>query len=566
MCLLGQLRLTNCALAADHSGMSSSQRTLGAAPVALGLLLIAVMSAALAALGGAGAWIVALLGGTVLGVLVVLAGVSILGVSKAVEVAEQESYIDPVTALPNAEKLAIDLDRAISGTTTSTFSLHLLEGFKSYSEAYGRACGDALLSWLAQKLRRTLAGEATVYRMRGGEFALLASGDAGSTEDLRRRADEALREAGEGFVIVSFAGITELPDEAKTVTDVLRLADHRASAERRGSERAADAQLPANPSETARIGTAQFDVVELATEVGRRVGLPADRLDDLAAAAHLRDVGNMAIPSSVLANTGDLNAAEWRFIRLHTLVGERLLTTNFGMQHVGELVRSSHERWDGGGYPDGLAGEDIPFGSRVVFVCTAFEDMTSGRPHRAALSTEDALQQLTLGAGSQFDPDVVRAFRETFETSATGKPIPLSTAAPQRLRVLVADDDAACRFLIWRAVEAAGHECVAVKSGYEALETFRRDLPDLVICDARLPEIDGNELCRLIRSEPHGANAYFVLMNALGDLSLVGRRGAGGIDDSLTKPVSRDELDQRLAAAARSSHGGGRAARATRVS
>ncbi|MFL5829509.1 MAG: HD domain-containing phosphohydrolase [Solirubrobacteraceae bacterium] len=531
--------------------------------MALGLLLIAVMSAALAALGGAGAWIVALLGGTVLGVLVVLAGVSILGVSKAVEAAEQESYIDPVTALPNAEKLGIDLDRAISKDTTSTFSLHLLEGFKSYSEAYGRACGDALLSWLAQKLRQAVDGEAIVYRMRGGEFALLTDGDAEAVEHLRKRAEAALRESGEGFVIASSAGYTELPGEAKTVTDALRMADHRATAARRGSERSAEAQLPDDPIETARAGTARFDVVELATQVGRRVGLPADRLDDLAAAAHLRDIGNMAIPASVLANTGELNAAEWRFIRLHTLVGERLLSANFGMQQVGELVRSSHERWDGGGYPDGLSGDEIPFGARVVFVCTAFEDMTSGRPHRPALSVEDALEQLTLGSGTQFDPDVVRAFRDAFATTSSDKPVLLSAIPPQRLRVLVADDDAASRFLLWRAVEAAGHECVAVKSGYEALETFRRELPDIVLCDARLPEIDGNELCRLVRSEPQARDAYFVLMTALGELSLIGRRGAGaGVDDFLTKPISRPDLDQRLASAARATNSG---ARATRV-
>jgi response regulator RpfG family c-di-GMP phosphodiesterase/GGDEF domain-containing protein len=538
--------------------MSSSQRTLGAAPVALGLLLIAVMSVALAAMGGAGAWIVPLLGGTVLGVLVVLAGVSILGVSKAVAVAEQESYIDPVTALPNAEKLAIDLHRARS-TTTSTFSLHLLEGFKSYSEAYGRGCGDALLAWLAQKLRRAVAGDAIVYRMRGGEFALLATGDATATENLRQRVEEALRESGEGFVIDSFAGYTELPSEAKTVTDALRLADHRASAERRSSEREAEAQLPDDAFETTRVGSTGFEVVELATQVGRRFGLPADRLDDLAAASHLRDVGNMAIPSGVLANVGDLNAAEWRFIRLHTMVGERLLSANFGMEHVGELVRSSHERWDGGGYPDGLAGDDIPFGARVVFVCTAFEDMISGRPHRAALSVEDALEQLTLGAGSQFDPEVVRAFGEAFAMTGSETPTLLSAIPPQRLRVLVADDDAASRFLLWRAIDAAGHECVTVNNGYEALQTFRRELPDIVICDARLPEIDGNELCRLIRSEPQARDAYFVLITALGELSLVARRGAGagagaGVDEFLTKPISRSELDQRLAAAARAAN------------
>jgi response regulator RpfG family c-di-GMP phosphodiesterase len=292
--------------------------------------------------------------------------------------------------------------------------------------------------------------------------------------------------------------------------------------------------------------------------VGRRVGLPADRLDDLAAAAHLRDIGNMAIPTAVLAHGGDLNASQWRFIRLHPLVGERLLSANFGMAHVGALVRSSHERWDGTGYPDGLAGEEIPFGSRVVFVCTAFEDMTSGRPYRPALSVEDALEQLRLGAGTQFDPEVVNAFCETFEHAHGDKLPQFSTVPQQRLRVLVADDDAASRFLLWRALESAGHECVAVKSGHEALATFRRELPDVVICDARLPEIDGHELCRLVRAEPKVGRTYFVLLSALGELSLVRGHGVTGVDDFLTKPVSREQLDQRLMDASRSTTRRGR--------
>jgi two-component system, cell cycle response regulator len=97
---------------------------------------------------------------------------------------------------------------------------------------------------------------------------------------------------------------------------------------------------------------------------------------------------------------------------LHTLVGERLLAGGLGMEAVARLVRSSHERWDGSGYPDGLSGERIPIGSRILFVCTAYHDMTTDRPHHGALEAADALAQLERGAGTQFDPEVVRAFRE----------------------------------------------------------------------------------------------------------------------------------------------------------
>jgi HD-GYP domain-containing protein (c-di-GMP phosphodiesterase class II) len=86
---------------------------------------------------------------------------------------------------------------------------------------------------------------------------------------------------------------------------------------------------------------------------------------------------------------------------------------------VARLVRSSHERWDGSGYPDGLSGTSIPLGSRIVFVCSAFHDMTSERPHRAALDPSDALAQLQLGAGTQFDPEVVSAFRDAFAASVS---------------------------------------------------------------------------------------------------------------------------------------------------
>ncbi|MGZ4398857.1 MAG: response regulator, partial [Gaiellaceae bacterium] len=204
------------------------------------------------------------------------------------------------------------------------------------------------------------------------------------------------------------------------------------------------------------------------------------------------------------------------------------------------------------GYPDGLSGEQIPLSSRIVFVCTAFQDTTSARPYRATLTVEEGLAQLRGAAATQFDPDVVRVFDEVFEGVVDGGRLPTAAPAPRHLRVLVADDDPASRFLLWRSVEAAGHECMTVASGNEALETFRRELPDIVLCDARLPGIDGHELCRLIRAEPQAPHTYFVMLTALGDLGLARSDGGAGADNFLTKPIARDELDSRLLAAARS--------------
>jgi HD-GYP domain-containing protein (c-di-GMP phosphodiesterase class II) len=112
-------------------------------------------------------------------------------------------------------------------------------------------------------------------------------------------------------------------------------------------------------------------------------------------------------------------------------VGERLLAAGLGMEAVATLVRSSHERWDGSGYPDGLAGEAIPLGSRIVFVCSAFHDMISERPHSPALEPTQALAELERGAGTQFDPDVVNAFREDFEATFVPEVGRLSVAPPE---------------------------------------------------------------------------------------------------------------------------------------
>jgi two-component system, cell cycle response regulator len=127
-------------------------------------------------------------------------------------------------------------------------------------------------------------------------------------------------------------------------------------------------------------------------------------------AALLHDVGKLAIPDGILDKPGPLDDAELEFVRAHTLVGERVVSAAPALVPVGRLIRSSHERFDGAGYPDGLVGEEIPLGSRIVFVCDAFVAMTSERAYRAALSEADALRELGRNAGTQFDPAVVEAF------------------------------------------------------------------------------------------------------------------------------------------------------------
>jgi len=153
--------------------------------------------------------------------------------------------------------------------------------------------------------------------------------------------------------------------------------------------------------------------------VARRLDLDAEQIDHVRHAAALHDVGKMAIPDAILDKPAALDKHEWAFIRRHTIIGERIVAAAPALRAVAALVRSSHERWDGAGYPDGLAGEAIPLGARIVSVCDAFDAMVADRPYRAGMDPTDALAELAACAGTQFDPAVVAAFTAAWRGRAS---------------------------------------------------------------------------------------------------------------------------------------------------
>jgi putative nucleotidyltransferase with HDIG domain len=151
-------------------------------------------------------------------------------------------------------------------------------------------------------------------------------------------------------------------------------------------------------------------VVRLALDVAEELSLDADRRRNVEFGALLHDVGKIAVPKEIINKPGKLDEREWEIIKTHTIEGQRMLERVGGfMREVGEIVRSSHEHWDGGGYPDGLRGAAIPLEARIVSACDAFNAMTTTRSYRRAMSVPEALAELTRCAGSQFDPQVVDA-------------------------------------------------------------------------------------------------------------------------------------------------------------
>ena len=154
------------------------------------------------------------------------------------------------------------------------------------------------------------------------------------------------------------------------------------------------------------------DVVRLAIAVGNLLHLDAPSLVELEFAARLHDVGKIRVPDAVLHKPGPLDEQEYDVIRCHSAWGAQTLAGIPGLETVAAVVRFHHERWDGSGYPDGLSGARIPLGSRIISACDAYAAMTADRPYRDAMDSDEALQEIVCGCGSQFDPAVVDALSD----------------------------------------------------------------------------------------------------------------------------------------------------------
>jgi two-component system cell cycle response regulator len=331
--------------------------------------------------------------------------------NQLLEASRYEALTDALTGLPNRRKLLLDLQDELDRVRTGErrmLALFDLNGFKAYNDTFGHPAGDALLSRLAAKLAAAAAPVGIAYRMGGDEFCVLL---AASEPELRRIAD-ALSEGGEGFMVTSAYGAAVIPDDASTVSAALSVADERLYAHkemlaeiRRGT--AYEPLLRTLAEREPELRAHVADVSSLAVRVGEQLGLARDELEVLRLAAELHDVGKLAIPDIVLQKAAALDATEWGFIHSHTLIGQRILGAAPALRPVGAVVRSTHENWDGTGYPDGFAGEAIPLSARIISACDAYSAMTSDRPYRAARRPEDAICELRRCAGHQFDANVV---------------------------------------------------------------------------------------------------------------------------------------------------------------
>ena len=326
-----------------------------------------------------------------------------------------EARTDPLTGLANRRQLMEDLAHLTEAESDPrVFALFDLDGFKSYNDSFGHPAGDSLLVELAERLQTAVAPDGCAYRLGGDEFCIVAPRTHHAREPIAA-ALSALSAHGEGFTIGSSCGVVFLPQEADDAGDALRLTDRRMYAAKSRRPRSAERQMRNVLLRVLREREPDLDrhlrsVAELAIELGQAIHLDAEQLDEVARAAELHDIGKIAVPDAILHKRAPLNSGEWEIMRNHPVIGERILSSAPAMAPVARLVRSTHERWDGDGYPDALAQEQIPLGSRVIAVCDAFVAMTEARPWRTTFTFEAAAAELQRCAGAQFDPALVASF------------------------------------------------------------------------------------------------------------------------------------------------------------
>jgi diguanylate cyclase (GGDEF)-like protein/putative nucleotidyltransferase with HDIG domain len=348
---------------------------------------------------------------------------------------------DPLTGLGNHrhfhERLERELGHAQERRLPLTLCLVDVDDFKRVNDRFGHPAGDRVLERIATRLRQT--GEA--FRLGGDEFALLLPG-YDEYAALRAAASvveriSALQVDEIGTVTVS-AGVATAPAHAGERDELVRLADSALYwAKEYGKNRvrgyrpdvielAELKRLASGPDRAARFraaaslaravdardvytGSHSHRVAELAARTARRLGLPEEEVELTRLAASLHDLGKLAIPEEILRKPGPLTDPERMVLERHPQIGFRMLES-LGVDPVADWVLHHHERWDGSGYPDGLPGEQIPLGARIIFVADAYDAMTSERVYRRRVASERAVAELQRCAGSQFDPEIVDAF------------------------------------------------------------------------------------------------------------------------------------------------------------
>lgn len=379
---------------------------------------------------------------------------------RALEAADNDS----VTGLFNHRAIHQRLDKAMEQAGVQNESLAVimmdLNNFKLFNDTYGHPVGDSVLRRVAQALRDNCGKNDILGRYGGDEFIALVPGataDEATSLAVRLRdcmGTEGFQRAGDERTIpitLSF-GVAAFPDDSVNRHELLTIADanlYRAKNSDAGITNTSpeqrvnralrtdstfsifDALVTAVDNKDRYTRRHSEDVAEYSLWIAEEMGMSQESLRIIRVGALLHDVGKIGVPDEILRKPGRLTPEEYEVMQRHPRLGALLVAAVPGMEAILDLVRSHHERWDGQGYPDQLAGEEIPLLGRITAVADAVSAMTTARPYRKALDWSVALEQVRMGSGTQFDPEAARAFlRASARRRPPAETLAAAAAAP----------------------------------------------------------------------------------------------------------------------------------------
>ncbi|MBA2421311.1 MAG: diguanylate cyclase [Thermoleophilaceae bacterium] len=345
---------------------------------------------------------------------------------------ERRAVRDELTGLANTRVFGRHLDEAINRSKRYgrplSMALLRIDGFRDVAPRHGREAADGVLKAVASVVGDQTRGSDLVARLGDDEFGVMFP----ETEDdqAARCFERVLLElevlhVGPVDCVAASIGIAgSRPGMTSgqlwsAAEDGLTTARARPGArvviengademtlQRERNQDAANGLVEALTQRDRYTGEHSESVVALAVCVGRGLALSDEEIEQVRMGALLHDIGKVAIPDEILHKPGGLDEDEWRVMRQHPEIGERILRAIPGYGAVARIVRHEHERFDGSGYPDGLGADQIPIGARIILACDAYHAMTSDRPYRVAMAHGEAIRELAQGAGTQFDPEV----------------------------------------------------------------------------------------------------------------------------------------------------------------
>ncbi len=345
---------------------------------------------------------------------------------------------DPLTGVlriePFREQLGEEVQRAKRHDRPSALVLFEIDRMADLHRDHGYDAGDALLRAVVEAVRAGTRAEDVLARMGDCRFGLLlCDADAGAAAACmeRLRLDFEKLEIGPVSSAGASAGVAPFGRNDEAIDIFERATRALADAQGAGGGRVVTASTsdPSGAGVVAAIhrrdavealaiallerdrytGEHSESVVDMAAKVAATLGLSSEQVEDVRSAALLHDIGKVGIPDAILNKPGPLTPEEREVMAEHPVIGERILRSIGGFSTVAAIVRHEHESYDGSGYPDGISGDEIPIGSRIILACDAYHAMTSDRPYRKRMSHTDAFAELARCAGHQFDPDVTGA-------------------------------------------------------------------------------------------------------------------------------------------------------------